>query len=43
MLKQYGAKADVAELSVWMVGLLLAVVLNVGGTVRAMSAALLAR
>lgn len=42
-LKHYATKADVANLKVWIVGLLLVVVLNVVGTAGAIVAALLAR
>lgn len=42
-VKHYGTKADVADLKVWLVGLLLVVVLSVVGTVGAVVAALLAR
>ena len=42
-LKHHATKADVANLKVWIVGLLLVVVLNVVGTVGAIVAALLAR
>ena len=42
-LKHYATKADVANLKVWIVGLLLVVVLNVVGTVGAIVAAVLTR
>ena len=41
-LKHYATKADVANLKVWIVGLLLVVVLNVVGTAGAIVAAFLA-
>ncbi len=41
-LKHYATKADVANLKVWIVGLLLVVVLNVIGTAGAIVAAFLA-
>ena len=40
-LKHYATKADVANLKVWIVGLLLVVVLNVVGTAGAIVAAVL--
>ena len=42
-LRHYATKADVANLKVWIVGLLLVVVLNVVGTAGAIAAALLTR
>ena len=42
-LRHYATKADVANLKTWMVGLLLAVVLNMVGTAGAIAAALLTR
>ena len=42
-LKHYATKADVANLKVWIVGLLLVVLLNVVGTAGAIVAAFLAR
>ena len=42
-LKHYATKADVANLMVWIVGLLLLVVLNVVGTAGAIAAAVLTR